>query len=246
MSPASDLWRQRLCRLLRPAWLGTLRRTTPLSLRWGADRGTPIDRWYIERFLEGHRGDIRGRVLEVKDAGYTRRFGHDVTAMDVIDIYPANPEATVVVDLTAADAVPADSYDCFILTQTLQFIRDPRAALRHAHRILRPGGVLLATAPTASRVIRQFDYLEDYWRFTTSACTALFTERFGASAVDVRGRGNVLVSIAFLTGLAAEELSRRELETDDPDFPVLVTVRAVKSGLSAAVLSPERSEGGMT
>jgi SAM-dependent methyltransferase len=230
MPPSSAVWRQRLRRLLRPAWLGTLRRITPLSRKWGADRGTPVDRWYIERFLDAHRADIRGRVLEVKDGGYTRRFGRDVSALDVLDIYSANPEATIVADLTAADAVPANSYDCFILTQTLQFIREPRLALQHAHRILRPGGVLLATAPTVSRVIREFDYLQDYWRFTTSACTALFAERFGATALDVRGRGNVLVSIAFLAGLAAEELTARELETDDPDFPLLVTVRAVKSG----------------
>ncbi|HEU5041139.1 MAG TPA: methyltransferase domain-containing protein [Gemmatimonadales bacterium] len=230
MSPSSAVWRQRLRRLLRPAWLGTLRRITPLSRKWGADRGTPVDRWYIERFLDAHRADIRGRVLEVKDGGYTRRFGRDVSALDVLDIYSANPEATIVADLTAADAVPANSYDCFILTQTLQFIREPRLALQHAHRILRPGGVLLATAPTVSRVIREFDYLQDYWRFTTSACTALFAERFGTTALDVRGRGNVLVSIAFLAGLAAEELTARELETDDPDFPLLVTVRAVKSG----------------
>ena len=228
MSPLPNVWRQRLRRLVRPAWLGTLRRTTPLSSRWGIDRGTPIDRWYIERFLDAHRADVRGRVLEVKDASYTKRFGHDVTAMDVLDINAANPEATIVADLMSADGVPGESYDCFILTQTLQFIRDPRAALLQIHRILRPGGVLLASAPTASRVIRQFDFLEDYWRFTVSGCAALFGERFGASAVDVRGRGNVLVSMAFLTGLAAEELSRRELETDDPDFPVLVTVRAVK------------------
>src|SRR5829696_9316780 len=79
MSPTDDVWRQRLQRLLRPAWLGTLRRITPLSRRWGADRGTPIDRWYIERFLEAHRGDIHGRVLEVKDAGYARRFGRELS-----------------------------------------------------------------------------------------------------------------------------------------------------------------------
>jgi len=228
--PTSAFWRQRLRRLMRPAWLGTLRRITPLSRRWGEDRGTPVDRWFIERFLDAHRADIRGRVLEVKDGGYTRRFGHDVSALDVLDVWPANPEATIVADLTAADTIPAGSYDCFLLTQTLQFIGEPRLALQHAHRILRPGGVLLATVPTVSRVIREFDYLEDYWRFTTSACRALFAERFGATAIDVRGRGNVLVSIAFLAGLAAEELRRGELETDDPDFPLLVTIRAVKSG----------------
>jgi SAM-dependent methyltransferase len=228
--PSSDPWRQRLRRLLRPAWLGTLRRTTPLSRHWGADRGTPVDRYYIERFLEAHRADVRGRVLEVKDGGYARRFGREVSAVDVLDIYPANPEATVIADLTAADGIPANSYDCFILTQTLQFILEPRAALAHAFRVLRPGGVLLATVPTVSRVIREFDYLSDFWRFTTASSTALFSERFGAGQISVAGRGNVLASIAFLAGLAAEELSRRELEIDDPDFPVLVTVRAAKSG----------------
>jgi hypothetical protein len=31
-----------------------------------------------------------------------------------------------------------------------------------------------------------------------------------------------------LTGMALEELKRTELETDDPLFPLIVTVRAVK------------------
>lgn len=230
MPGSSTLWRHRLRRLLRPAWLGTMRRLTPISRLWGADRGTPVDRYYIECFLESHRADVRGRVLEVKDSGYTRRFGRDVSVADVLDVYSANPQATVVADLAAADAIPPDSYDCFLLTQTLQFIVEPRAALSHAWRILRPGGVLLATVPTVSRVIREFDYLSDYWRFTPAACSTLFSERFGATAVTVRGRGNVLASIAFLTGMAAEELSGRELESDDPDFPLLVTIRAVKSG----------------
>lgn len=224
--------RQRLRRLVRPAWLGTLRRTSPLSPSWGTDRGTPLDRYYIERFLDAHRGDLRGRVLEVKDSTYTRQFGGEVTAADVLDADARNPLATVIADLAAADSVPADSYDCFILTQTLQLIYDTRAALRHAARILRPGGVLLVTVPTVSRVLPNVDFLRDYWRFTEASCAALFGERFGPANVTVRGRGNVLSSIAFLAGMAYEELSRRELETDDPAFPLVVTVRAVKAGSS--------------
>src|SRR4029453_14668409 len=57
---------QRLRRLVRPAWLGTLRRTRPLSNDFGYDRGTPVDRYYIERFLARHQSDVKGRVLEVK------------------------------------------------------------------------------------------------------------------------------------------------------------------------------------
>lgn len=217
--------RHLLQRLRRPAWLGTLRRTTPLSDWWGYDRGIPVDRYYIEHFLEQHRRDIRGRVLEIKDSGYSDRYGAGVERCDVLDIDQSNPRATLVADLTAADAIPSDQFDCFVLTQTLQFIYDTRAALRHAHRILRPGGVLLVTVPAVSRLDRR---MTDYWRLTAASCAALFGEVFGAEQVSVRSYGNVLTAIAFLAGMAQQELSRRELETCDERFPVIVAIRAIK------------------
>jgi SAM-dependent methyltransferase len=215
---------RRLRRMVRPAWLGTMRRTRPLSERWGADRGTPLDRYYIERFLADHRADIRGRVLEVKDSGYTARFGMAVAARDVLDIDGHNPQATVIADLAAADAIPSDRYDCFILTQVLQSIFDTRSSIAHAHRILKPAGVLLVTVPAVSPVIET----GDYWRFTAMSCQALFAAAFGADRVEVRSYGNVLSAIAFLAGMAWEELSRRELDVQDDRHPLLVTVRAVK------------------
>jgi SAM-dependent methyltransferase len=213
-------------RLSRLAWLGILRRTTPLSESWGFDRGTPVDRYYIERFLDQHRSDIRGRVLEVKDSAYSHRYGSDVCTYDVLDIDPSNPHATIIADLADADTVPDGLFDCFILTQTLQFIYDTRAALSHAHRMLRPGGVLLLTVPTVSRLDRR---LPDYWRFTAASCTQLLGDTFGEVNVTVRAHGNVLTAIAFLTGMAYEELSRRVLEEDDRLFPVMVTIRARKT-----------------
>lgn len=220
-------WKQFFRRLIRPAWLGTLRRTTPISDHWGYDRGTPIDRYYIERFLENHRQDIHGHVLEVKDSNYTDRFGMNVTQKDVVDIDPTNPHATVVADLNAADSIPADSFDCFILTQTLQFIFNLQASISHIHRILRPGGVLLCTVPGLSHVEGAYA-TTDYWRFTPASCSLLFENEFGAEHVNVRGYGNVLTAIAYLTGLAAEELSPRELAIHGEQFPVMVAIRAVK------------------
>jgi SAM-dependent methyltransferase len=221
--------RQRIRRLRRPALLGTIRRTTPLSDVWGRERGTPIDRYYIEQFLEQQRHDIRGRVLEVMNSDYTRRFGKGVERSDVLDIDPGNPAATLVADLAAAETVPSDSFDCFILTQTLQFVFDVQAALRHAHRILQPGGTLLCTVPAVSRIGRR--YLEnEYWRFTAASCSRLFHEAYGDGAVTVQTRGNVLSSVAFLMGMAYEELSARELDSNDMFFPVIVTVRAMKVG----------------
>ncbi len=224
--------RRRFRRLRRPAWLGTLRRTAPLSDSWGYDRGTPVDRYYIERFLDEHRRDIHGRVLEIKDSTYADRFGIGVEQRDVLDINPSNPHATFAADLAAADAIPSNLFDCFVLTQTLQLIYDTRACLKHAHRILRPGGVLLITVPSVSRIVPRYGLQTDYWRFTPASCSALFGEVFGQAQVTVHSYGNVLTAIAFLTGMACEELSHRELEAQDPYYPIIITVRAVKQAES--------------
>jgi SAM-dependent methyltransferase len=221
-------WRRRLRRLRRPARLGSIRRTTPLSDHWGRDRGTPVDRYYIERFLAAERQAIRGRVLEVLNADYTERFGTGVERSDVLDIDGSNSSATIVADLASADDVPGDTFDCFVLTQTLQYIYDLHSAVGHVQRILRPGGTVLCTVPTVSRIAR--GTLEtEYWRLTAPGCLRLFADAFPGGAVEARTHGNVLTAVAFLMGMAAEELSTRELELVDPFFPLLVTVKATKS-----------------
>ena len=219
----------RLRRLTSPIWLGSLGKTVPTSESWGFDRGTPVDRYYIERLLAANRDAVRGRALEIQDRLYTERFGTGVVTSDVLDIDAANPKATVVADLAAADHLPADSYDVLIITQTLHLIRDTRAAVAEIHRLLAPGGVLLATLPTVSRVSRGVGVQGDYWRFTVASASWLFGDVFGAPAITVASRGNVLSGIAFLSGLAAEELPARDLDVDDPYFPVVITVRATKA-----------------
>ncbi len=222
------LLRKQLLRWSHPAFLGTLRRTTPLSDNWGIERGTPVDRYYIERFLESCSKDIQGNVLEIKDSSYTKSFGSGVSKVDVLDIDASNSAATIIADLSKADPIASESFDCFIFNQTLQLIYDFHAALRQSHRILRPGGVLLATVPGLCRVERAYAK-SDYWRFTTASCLALFGEVFGLENITVQAYGNVLTAIAFLSGMATEELSRRELDISDEHFPVIITVRAIKA-----------------
>lgn len=210
-----------------PVRLGSLGSTAPYGTAWGYDRGRPVDRWYIERFLAEHQEDITGRVLEVKDSGYTNRFGHALTERGVLDVDATNERATYVSDLATGDGLPSDAFDCFVLTQTLQLIFDLRPALENARRALRPGGVLLATVPVASRVCSP--PLTDYWRFTPAAAARLLEEVFGPDAVTVRGHGNVLTQVAFLEGLAAEDLTAAELGLDDDRFPLIVCARAVRT-----------------
>jgi SAM-dependent methyltransferase len=195
-----------------------IRRTKPLSYEWRRDRGTPLDRYYIEEFLSTERSAIRGRVLEIADADYTERFGVDVERSDVLDIDPSNAAATIVADLAAADNIPSESFDCFILTQTLQDVYDLEKAVHHTHRILRRGGTVLCTAPSVSRVGAK-DLDSTYWRFTAAGCSRLFENAFPKGIVDVRACGNVLSAVAFLVGMAYEELSPKELDVGDPFFP---------------------------
>src|SRR5215212_1087219 len=218
--------RRRLQRWLVPAYLGSLRSIKPRSEGWGFDRGRPVDRYYIDSFLEGHRRDIHGRVLEILNSEYTRRFGSRIDQADILDIDASNRQATVVADLAAADSISDDSFDCFILTQTLQLIYDVKSAIAHSYRILRPGGVLLVTIPAVSRLAGEG--YTDYWRFTPASCACLFGEVFGPDQVVITAYGNVLSAIAFLEGMACEELSKRELDMNDERYPVLLAIRAVK------------------
>ena len=220
--------------------LGTLRRVTPLSECFGFDRGLPIDRYYIERFFESEagpqgRGDIQGRVLEIKEDLYASRFAAgSLERVDVLDVDAGNENATIVADLTRPEGVPPEAFDCAICTQTLQLIYDPRSAIRTLHGGLKPGGVLLATVPGISPGCAG-EGAEDYWRFTAASALRLFEDVFGEGAVGVHTYGNVLSALGFLHGLAAEELDLSELGPRDPRYEVIVAVRAVRVGDSPGV-----------
>jgi SAM-dependent methyltransferase len=213
----------------RPPALGDLRRVTPIDPNWGFERGTPIDRVYVEEFVGAHAADIRGRVLEIAAPDYTTRFGRGVERVDILMATEGNPQATIVGDLTEAPQIPSDAFDCAIVTQTLQFVYDVRAALATLQRVLAPGGVLLATVPGITKISPPED--EEYgewWHFTARSAQRLAEEAFGTGNVEVRSYGNVLSAAGFLYGLAASDLAAEELAARDRLYEVIVGVRAVK------------------
>ncbi|HYM22732.1 MAG TPA: trifunctional glycosyltransferase/class I SAM-dependent methyltransferase/polysaccharide deacetylase [Vicinamibacterales bacterium] len=227
----------------RVEW-GDLRRTWPLSDRWGRDRGTAIDRFYIEAFLDAHRGDVRGRVLEVRDSVYTQRFGGSaVDRRDVVDIDSTNTTATIVADLRRADAIASNTYDCIILTQTLHLIDDMAAVIAECERILRPGGVLLLTGPSVIRVDDERGVDGDFWRLTEASARSLFSAAFPVDAFEVASYGNVMVCAAFLYGVSVEEIARADLDRSDARFPLVIAIRAVKPR-GDSVAAARRSDRG--
>lgn len=228
--------RRRLARLAvwpPVGWVrfGQLRRLRPISSDYGNSRGLEIDRYYIEEFLTEHANDIHGRVLEIKHNTYTKKFGRDrVTHSDILHKVEGNPDATIIADLTNADHIPSNTFDTIIFTQTMQFIYDIKAATATLYRILKPGGILLATASGMAQISRaDYEAWGEYWRFTSLSARCLFEEVFPSSSVTVQAYGNVLSATCFLQGLACEDLTQKELDTVDPDYELVIAVRAVKS-----------------
>jgi SAM-dependent methyltransferase len=212
--------------------LGSLDRVTPISANWGFDRGQPVDRYYIETFLEASRAKIVGRVLEVADNAYTRRFGGDqVTHSDILHDAPGHSRATIIADLTAPDSAPEEQFDCVISTQTLQLIYDLPSALQSLHRMLRPGGTLLLTVPGITAISREdMDRHGDFWRFTSASVRRSLLDFFDPDRIVVKAYGNVYAATAFLQGLAVEELDQEKLDFFDPDYEVLLGAMAGKTG----------------
>lgn len=206
------------------------RRTTPFDKNWGGGRGQIVDRYYIERFLEENASDVRGHVLDFFDDNYARQFGGaKVSKIDVLHLTPDNPHATIIADLRDGAQIPSNTFDCVICTQVFLLIFDLHAAVRTLYRILKPGGVVLMTSPGIQKISRgDMKMSGEYWRFTTLSLRRLFEEAFPRECVQVKASGNVLAATAFLFGLAVEDLRRKDLDFEDPDFPVSIGLRAVK------------------
>ncbi len=211
-----------LFRFLKPVPTALLE---PISRRWGFERGTPISRWYIDRFLESNKKDITGNVLEIKNARYTNSLGTNVTLSDILDIDKSNTSATIYADLATADNVESEKYDCFILTETLQFVYDLDSAIAHAHRVLKPNGVLLVSVPCVSPSDDELMSV-DHWRFTTLGCEKLFGNVFGSNNTQVVGYGNYAVSAGMLSGLAIEDIPEEKLDMYDGKYTTGIFIRA--------------------
>jgi SAM-dependent methyltransferase len=209
--------------------LGRVRSATPLSNNFGYERGTPIDRYYIEGFLKAHSSDIRGRVLEIGDDCYSRRFGGSrIVSQDVLHIRAA-PGATIVGDISQPGVLPVQAFDCIVLTQTLHLIFDMTTAVGQLYQSLRPGGVLLVTVPGISPIDRG-EWGESWcWSLSETALKRLLATQFEPGDISVRAYGNLFAATAFLHGAAVEEVRRSRLDPVDPAFPVTVAARAKAS-----------------
>ena len=210
----------------------SLRKTTPISHVFGFDRGLPIDRYYIEKFLKENASYVHGNILEIADSNYSRKFSHskdDVFHVLTFD-NPPSGEKIIKGDLTKLETLPENLIDCFICTQTLNFIYDVRTAIKGLYKILNKGGVVLATVGGISQISRyDMDRWGDYWRFTDLSIKKLMEEVFGPEHVQVVTYGNALTATAFIQGLSQEDIKNKRLfDVHDEDYQVTIGVVARK------------------
>lgn len=208
---------------------GALAGANPFSDRFGMDRGTPIDRVFIEAFLSQHTHLVRGRLLEVGDDVYSRRCGSGhVLGADIVDVDPDNGSASLIADLAQPGSLPLGRYDCAIVVQTLQYVADLQTAVVNLHDCLVPGGALLVTVPGITRVDPGDGRAADKWRFTPRGLFDLLERVFASDGIACVGYGDLHTATAFLYGLAAEEIGLGSGDGRTGDFPVVVCGRAVR------------------
>jgi SAM-dependent methyltransferase len=233
-NPGALRWHALRAPILRQLTALRFRRLQPMFD--GRPVGTAIVRWYWNDFLERHRGDVRGDALEVGTTSTIRAYGGDrLRSADAIDLAAHTPDVTLVADLSRADNLPGERYDCFVLQFTMHVIADVEAALYHAVRMLKPGGVLLVNF---SCVDAQFPNGLDmgtgapmwvHWCFTPLQVHNL-VRGVGLLASDymLEIDGNLFARIAYQLNMPAESLTEGELTHHDPAWPVLICARIVR------------------
>lgn len=209
--------------------MGDLKRLDPFSRAFGYDRGGPVDRYYIDNFLEKNSPFVKGRVLEIGDNEYTLRFGGSkVTKSDILHVNDTNPNATFIGDLTNAPQIPSDAFDCIILTQTLHLIYDYQEAIKTCYRILKRGGVLLLTTPGITPIDVGEWKSTWYWAFTDIAVQKIVANSFSEKNTVIEAYGNVMTATAFLYGMGLQEVTKQQLDYHDPSYQVTITAIATK------------------
>jgi SAM-dependent methyltransferase len=179
---------------------------------------------------------VRGRALEIGTTATLHQYGGpNLWCAEALDLTAHEQDITVVADLSRADGIPSDTYDCFVNQFTMHVIYDVEAALYHSIRILKPGGVLLVNFPCVDYYFPSGLDMQTgvplflFWWFTPIQVENLL-RRIGLNAADYQLTiyGNLFTRVAYQMNMPAEELTAHELEFRDPGHPLLICARVVK------------------
>lgn len=219
----------------RPFIMGDMSRTGPVSGLFGLERGVPVDRYYIEKFINDNHEYIIGDALEVGELRYLSEHGRHLRTKNILApnagavSKSSQADDVYIGDLTKVETLPEGRFDSFVCTQTLNFIYDVAASIRGAHYLLKPGGRFIGTVSGISQISRfDMDRWGDYWRFTTMSLERLLGEVFGGS-IKLISYGNALTSQLLLQGVAVEDVDDMKVFNEQhEDYQLLIGFVAEK------------------
>jgi SAM-dependent methyltransferase len=222
---SSARFRKWLRRSVKPA--SALGSNGIVTTDFGYSRGTPIDRYYIDRFIREFGSRIAGDVLEFGDDQYSRQYAGSIRRSVVLG-GPVRGVECYQADLTQPTTYAGiGTFDCIIATQVLNFIFDIHSAVDGIWSLLKPGGCALISVASYCQVsVHDATRWGDYWRLSPQAIAKLLEGRF--SSVTIRPHGNLTAAIGMLRGLCAEDLSKTDLDTEDTPYPIVIAALAEK------------------
>ena len=139
--------------------------------------------------LEAIRSHARGAMLDVGcgDMPYKDLLPESVRRYDTLDREARSQGVTYVGDAEDMRMVPGASYDSAVCLQVLEHVPHPARAMAEIHRVLKPGGTLIVSAPHLSRLHEQ---PRDFYRYTEHGLRVLLDEA-GFADVKVQPYGGI-------------------------------------------------------
>ncbi len=194
---------------------------TPFSRVFGTDRGTPIDRIYIERFLKENSDLIKGDCVEIAENTYTNKYGTDVKNAFILHV--EGGENAIKGDLVSGEGIKSELVDCAIITQTLMFLNDLSTVSDNIYRMLKHGGNALVTVAGISQISRfDADRWGHFYGFYPDGVKALFSNNFKNENISICTYGNVKLAMGYLYGMCAEDFDKEDFEYYDEHYPMII------------------------
>ncbi|HAN75554.1 MAG TPA: methyltransferase [Planktothrix sp. UBA8407] len=202
---------------------GDLKRTNPICQAFGFLRGQPIDRYYLDKFIEKIRPEIVGNILEI-GAIETAKESYQLTEESSYHVLNMDrwSGVDIVGDAHDINVIQPESFDTIILFNVLEHCYAPWIVIENIHRWLKPGGKCFASVPSALKI---HDAPQDYWRPLPDAF-AWMLRNFSQQKISTYG--NLITVVAAYHGIVTEELTTEELDAYHPDYPVITCISATK------------------
>jgi len=206
---------------------GDFDRLSPACLDFGFSRGTPLDRYYLNKFVAESRDLVVGSVLEIGGQKGSHELYGFKNATSYVTMSIDSSDADITTDAHDASAALPESYDSIIIFNVLEHCRRPWVIASNIYSWLKPGGRVFVMIPNMQRI---HEGPGDYWRILPEGLRSIFNQFNVEKLVTY---GNLFTSIAALSGVSSEEIPTGDKDSLDTDYPTITCMTGSKAQSSA-------------